>query len=283
MSEAARLEAEGDAMAQHGVLAKAALAYDQAARLYRDSEQREDASRMLSKLAVLDQLVGDLDGALDAIDRALALPASDEARAKATMLRASVLDARGDARALVAWTHAFSLATDASVRAICSSHMIGILIGHGDFSRIQQLRATLEKERELTNARGIECIGGAGQSAGPHGTSLLAQAVLALHRHPDAWSFTTSAFWEQLVGRVDGQLAIDLCGLGSRLTLQSKVAEQHGLLTARVELVIARVAKGRSMTVDALLAEIERDPDDQRMVAALRALVPDDHWVIARD
>lgn len=269
-------------MAQHGVLAKAALAYDEAARLYRDGEQKQDAFRMLSKLAVLDQLVGDVDGALDAIDRALDLPASVEDRMKATMLKASVLDARGDARAFIVWTNAFSLTTSATEKAICTSHLIGTLIGRGDFSAIQQLRAILENERELTNERGIECIGGAGQSAGQRGTSLLAQAVLLLHRFPDAWSFGTSAFWEQLVVRSDGMLAIDLCGLGSRLTLRSKADEQHGLLTARVELVIGHVAKARSITVDALLAEIERDPDDARMVAALGALVPDDHWIIPR-
>lgn len=279
MSESERLEAEGDTYAGSAMLVEAARAYEGAARSYRESGRDDDALRAQLRLATLLMIVGAHPEALDNIDRALELKAMPDAHDAALIMKGEVLDALGDDRALVAWTQCMQKIVSPILRHICSSHLIGSIIKRGELSAIGQLRMTLDKAPELKIDDRIECVGAAALSAGEHGTSLLAQTVFAIARHPEAWSFKLSSVWQALVERCP-HLAIDLCALGSRLTLRRTTESDHGLLMARVELVIQRIANARGLGVDDLLTEIAEEHDQQRMLDGLLALIPDEHWVV---
>ncbi|HSD88782.1 MAG TPA: hypothetical protein VLB44_14745 [Kofleriaceae bacterium] len=282
MSEAARLSAEGDRYAELGVLADAARAFDRAAELYLDEGRREEAFHMLVKLASIDARAGQWQDARDAIERALDLPSWPEERIAALMLQGSIYDALGEERAIVVWTNAATHTSDDELKLVCTAHLAGSLLRRGDVGAIQHVATTLEQAGEITPRQRVTILGAAGESAGRNGTSLLAQAVLLVMRHPEAWTDTNAAYWDLLVDRAEPQLATDLCGLGSLLTRGQKSERDHGRLVARVGATIERVARTRGISLDDLLSEIARDPSEDRLAAALRALVPDDEWVIER-
>lgn len=279
MSESERLEAEGDTFAASAMLVEAARAYEGAARGYRDAGRDDDALRAFLRLATLLVIVGAHTEALDNVDRALNLKAMPDVYDQALMMRGEVLDALGDERALVAWTQCLQKIAEPSLRHICQAHLIGTILKRGEQAAIAQLRVTLDKLPDLKIDDRIECVGAAALSAGQHGNSLLAQTVFAIARHPEAWSFKLSSAWQALVERCP-HLALDLCALGSRLTLRRTTESDHGLLMARVELVIQRIANARGIKVDDLLTEIAEQHDQQRMLDGLLAMIPDDHWVV---
>lgn len=279
MSESERLEAEGDTYAGSAMLIEAARAYEKAAEGYRDAGRDDDSLRARLRLATLLMIVGANSEALDNVDRALNLAATPDARDAALVMKGEVLDALGDDRALVAWTQCLQKIASPMLRHICSAHLIGTILKRGELGAIAQLRTTLDKLPELKIDDRIECVGAAALSAGENGTSLLAQTVFAIARHPEAWSFKLSSVWQALVER-SPHLALDLCALGSRLTLRRTTESDHGLLMARVELVIQRIANARGIGVDELLTQIADEHDQQRMLDGLLALIPDDHWVV---
>ena len=275
MSESERLEAEGDTFAASAMLIEAARAYEKAAHGYRESGRENDAVRAHLRLATLLTIVGAHTEALVNIEKALEVDLQQEA----LVMKGEVLDALGDDRAVVAWTQALQKITTPMLRHLCSAHLIGTILKRGETGAIGQLRVTLDKLPELKIDDRIECVGAAALSAREQGTSLLAQTVFAIARHPEAWSFKLSSVWQALVERCP-HLAVDLCALGSRLTLRRTTESDHGLLMARVELVIQRIANARGMGVDELLTQIAEEHDQQRMLDSLLALIPDEHWVV---
>ncbi len=279
MSESERLEAEGDTFAASAMLVEAARAYEKAAHGYRESGREADAVRAHLRLATLLTIVGAHTEALANIERALDIETASDARDSALVLKGEVLDALGDDRAVVAWTQCLQKASAPMLRHLASAHVIGSILQRGEQSAIGQLRVTLDKLPELKIDDRIECVGAAALSAREKGTSLLAQTVFAIARHPEAWSFKLSSVWQALVERCP-HLAVDLCALGSRLTLRRTTESDHGLLMARVELVIQRIANARGLAVDELLTQIAEEHDQQRMLDGLLALIPDEHWVV---
>jgi tetratricopeptide (TPR) repeat protein len=275
VSESERLEAEGDTFAASAMLVEAARAYEKAAHGYLEAGRDSDAVRAQLRLATLLTIVGAYSEALANIEKALEVELKDDA----LVMKGEVLDALGDDRAVVAWTQALQKITAPVPRHICSAHLIGSILRRGEVGAIDQLRVTLDKLPELKIDDRIECVGAAALSAREHGTSLLAQTVFAIARHPEAWSFKLSSVWQALVERCP-HLAVDLCALGSRLTLRRTTESDHGLLMARVELVIQRIANARGLGVDALLTQIADEHDQQRMLDGLLALIPDEHWVV---
>jgi tetratricopeptide (TPR) repeat protein len=275
VSESERLEAEGDTFAASAMLVEAARAYEKAAHGYLDVGRDNDAVRAQLRLATLLTIVGAYSEALANIEKSLELDMQPDA----LVMKGEVLDALGDDRAVVAWTQALQKITTPMLRHVCSAHLIGTILRRGEVGAIGQLRVTLDKLPELKIDDRIECVGAAALSAREQGTSLLAQTVFAIARHPEAWSFKLSSVWQALVERCP-HLAVDLCALGSRLTLRRTTESDHGLLMARVELVIQRIANARGVGVDGLLTQIAEEHDQQRMVDGLLALIPDEHWVI---
>lgn len=275
MSESERLEAEGDTFAASAMLVEAARAYEKAANGYRECGRDNDAVRAQLRLATLLTIVGAHTEALTNIEKALEV----EMQQDALVMKGEVLDALDDDRAVVAWTQALQKITTPMLRHICSAHLIGTILKRGEIGAIGQLRMTLDKLPELKIDDRIECVGAAALSAREQGTSLLAQTVFAIARHPEAWSFKLSSVWQALVERCP-HLAVDLCALGSRLTLRRTTESDHGLLMARVELVIQRIANARGLGVDELLTQIAEEHDQQRMLDGLLALIPDEHWVV---
>ena len=275
MSESERLEAEGDTFAASAMLVEAARAYEKAAQGYLDAGRDNDAVRAQLRLATLLTIVGAYSEALANIEKSLELDMQPDA----LVMKGEVLDALGDDRAVVAWTQALQKITTPMLRHLCSAHLIGTILRRGEMGAIGQLRVTLDKLTELKIDDRIECLGAAALSAREHGTSLLAQTVFAIARHPEAWSFKLSSVWQALVERCP-HLAVDLCALGSRLTLRRTTESDHGLLMARVELVIQRIANARGLGLDELLTKIAEEHDQQRMLDGLLALIPDEHWVV---
>jgi tetratricopeptide (TPR) repeat protein len=275
VSESERLEAEGDTFAASAMLVEAARAYEKAAHGYLEAGRDSDAVRAQLRLATLLTIVGAYSEALANIEKSLELDMQPDA----LVMKGEVLDALGDDRAVVAWTQALQKITTPMLRHVCSAHLIGTILRRGEVGAIGQLRVTLDKLPELKIDDRIECVGAAALSAREQGTSLLAQTVFAIARHPEAWSFKLSSVWQALVERCP-HLAVDLCALGSRLTLRRTTESDHGLLMARVELVIQRIANARGVGVDDLLTQIAEEHDQQRMVDGLLALIPDEHWVI---
>lgn len=279
MSEAERLEGEGDTYAKSAMLSEAARAYRASAQLYQDDGRDDDALRTLVRLAALDVIVGAYEEANEVIDRSLSLKGDFALRDTAMMMKGEILDALGDDRAVVAWTQCLQKIADRVLRYLCTAHLIGGLLQRGEGGAIAQLRMTLAKVPDFKLEDRIECVGAAGLSARQHGKSLLAQAVYAVARHPEAWSHRNAPVWQALIDQTPA-LAVDLCGLGSRLTLRRSNEPDHGLLMARVELVIQRIANARGVALDDLLTELKENFDEERMLDGLLALVPDDHWVI---
>ena len=278
MSEAERLEGQGETYAKSAMLAEAARAYEAASKLYQDEGRDDDALRTLLRLATLMMIVGAYREGRDVIDRGLNLKANLDLRDNAMMMRAEILDALGDDRAVVAWTQCLQKIVDRGLRHLCTSHLIGGLLQRGEFSALDQLRVTLAKIPDLKLEERIECVGAAGLSARQNGKSLLAQAMYGMARHPEAWSHRNAPVWQALIDQTP-DLAVDLCGMGSRLTLRRSNEPDHGLLMARVEVVIQRTANARGIPVDELLTQITEKFDEERLLDGLLALVPDDHWV----
>jgi tetratricopeptide (TPR) repeat protein len=279
VSESERLEAEGDTFAASAMLVEAARAYEKAAHGYLEAGRDSDAVRAQLRLATLLTIVGAYSEALANIERALELETASDARELALVMKGEVLDALGDDRAVIAWTQALQKITTPMLRHLATAHVLGSSLQRGEQLAIGQLRITLDRLPELKIDDRIECVGAAALSARDQGTSLLAQAVVAIARHPEAWSFKLSSVWQALVERCP-HLAVDLCALGSRLTLRRMTESDHGLLMARVELVIQRIANARGIGVDALLTQIAEEHDQQRMLDGLLALIPDEHWVV---
>lgn len=279
MSEAERLEGEGDTYSKSAMLIEAARAYRASARLYQEYGQDADALRTLLRLATLDMIVGAYDEANGVIDVALNLKGDLDLHDTAMMMKAEILDALGDERAVVAWTQCMQKIADRVLRHLCTAHLIGGLLHRGESSAFAQLRMTLAKIPDLKLEERIECVGAAGLSARERGKSLLAQAVYSISRHPETWSHRNAPVWQALVDKTPS-LAVDLCGLGSRLTLRRSSEPDHGLLMARVELVIQRIANARGMALDELLTEITESFDEERLLDGLHALVPEEQWVI---
>jgi hypothetical protein len=274
LSEAERLEGEGDTYSKSAMLIEAARAYRASAHLYQEYGLDNDALRTLLRLATLDLIVGAYTEANEVIDRCLNLKADFNLRDSAMMLKGEVLDALGDDRAVVAWTQCMQKIADRVLRLLCTSHLIGGLLQRGEGGAIAQLRMTLAKAPDLKLEERIECVGAAGLSARERGKSLLAQAVYAVARHPETWSHRNAPAWQALIEQTPS-LAVDLCALGSRLTLRRSNEPDHGLLMARVELVIQRIANARGLALDDLLTEITEGFDEERMLDGLLALVPD--------
>lgn len=279
MSEAERLEGQGDTYAKSAMLGEAARAYEAAAEIYRNEGRDDDALRSLLRLVPLLMIVGAYEEANNVIDRGMNLKADLNLRDSAMMFKGEILDALGDDRAVVAWTQCLQKIADRMLRYLCTAHLIGGLLQRGEGGAIAQLRMTLAKVPDLKLEERIECVGAAGLSARQHGKSLLAQAVYAVARHPEAWSHRNAPMWQALIDQTPA-LAVDLCGLGSRLTLRRSNEPDHGLLMARVELVIQRIANARGVPLDELLTELTENFDEERMLDGLLALVPNDHWVI---
>lgn len=112
---------------------------------------------------------------------------------------------------------------------------------------------------------------------------MLAQAVLLLRRHMDAWNGSTAPFWDVLVERVGpaSPQALALCSFGLIVTSMQKETAHYPALMSRVGAVLERVARARGVSVDQVLDLIQQDPNlFVGLEPSLRALVPADQWVI---
>lgn len=271
--------------AQRGQLGEASKLFEQAARAYLDAKDAEGAFNAFSNLAMVRKLVGDLRGGLAAIEEALALKAPAQQLAIAAMTRGSILDALDQVGAVAAWAQAATLFEDKATVAFCLAHASGVFIKHGQPDAIVDVRKAIEHAGEPTKSQLVGIVGAAGESAGKNGVPLLAQAVLLLKLHVDAWSPSTAPFWDLLVDRVGpgSPFGLALCSFGLVLTSMQSASPSYPMLMSRVGAVLERCAAARGVSVEQLLGLIEKDAGMFLQVEpTLRGMVAADQWVVPR-
>ena len=282
-SDGMLLDGRARAAAQAGRFSEAAALFELAARMHRERDQPEAAFASLSNLAMMRKLGGDLHGALAALTDALAIEVPPDRRVLAVMTRASILDALDDLGAIAAWSEAVTLTTAPSAAAFCLAHAAGVLIKHGDPGAIAEVRKAIAHAGSATPSQLVGIIGAAGESAGRNGVALLAQAVLLLRRHMDAWNPSTSPFWDLLITRVGPAtpLALSLCSFGLIATAMEKTSPAYPVLMSRVRAVLERCAAAREISIDQLLDRVQRDAAAvMEIEPALEGLVAADQRVI---
>jgi hypothetical protein len=229
----------------------------------------------LTNASAILQLSGDLQGSLEVVEDALALPVASPGRPVTAMNRAGLLD-KLDRPSADAWLEAAEVQTTPHGRAFCKAHALGAAMKHGPDCYAEL--AGLLQRTELTAAHRAGVIGGAGDSAGPRGVPLLAQAVLVCCGDPQAWIGSTAPFWERLMAHVDlsGESGLALAGLGWMLTAMRGDGANHDQLRAISNSMLARCANARSVRVEQLSQQLLSDGRRLFEVAvqALTQMVP---------
>ncbi len=286
-NDGARLAEAAFAAAQRGEYPDAVTGFERAAQAHLAARDTGGAFAALSNLAMVRKLLGDLRGAVAAIDQALALPSEPQPRMIALMTRASILDALDDREAITAWQAAAEQAADPAAESFARAHAAGALLKHGHPAALTTARAVILLANAGTGATPsqlIGIVGAIGESAGAAGVPMLAQAVLLLQRHMDAFDPSTAPFWDLLVDRVGPgtPFAIALCSFGLIVASLKRGQPEFPVLMSRIGAVLDRIAHAHRISVEDVLAAIERRPELFQVVdPTLRGLIPADSWVIA--
>jgi len=273
------------AAAQAGNFVVAADGFAQAAQAMLASGDRAGAAASLSNLSMIKKLQGDLPGALQAIDQSLDLRASPkEAFVYGLMNRAAILDELDSKDAIMAWMEVATQYDDVTMAAFPLAHCTGATIKHHPHGRsIDKAKSVMAEAANATPSQRIGIVAAIGQSAGPIGNHFLAQAIVLMVRHMEAWNPSIAPFWELFVDRIGpgSDLALAMCSLGLILTSMKNGTPEHPVLMSRCAAVLDRVARARGVTIDTVLTMIERDPSlFTNIEAELRAIVPGDSWVV---
>jgi tetratricopeptide (TPR) repeat protein len=272
------------AAAQRGQLAEAAQGFDRSARAHLAARQTGAAFAALSNLAMILKLMGDLRGALAALNEALNLPAAPQERGIALMTRGSILDALNDPSAVTAWMEAAAQLPTLAQAAFCRAHAAGAGLKHGAPTALTDARNAVAGAGQVSPSLLVGLVGAVGESGGAAGVPMLAQAVLLMRRRIDAWNPSTAPFWNLLIERVGPgtPLALALCSFGLILTSMRSGQPDHPVLMSRIGAVLDRCARARGTDVDQLLSMIQASPGAfEEIEPALRSIIPPGSWLVS--
>jgi hypothetical protein len=273
---------------ERGATLAAADAFEEAARAFHAECAPERAHTALANLGAMRRQLGDLRGALQALDDASHhLAGAEDAQKRGFLLfhRAALLDRLNDPAAGEAWVEARkSFVAEPVMAGVCEAHTAGATLATNPAKGLRAARAVLERLRATaTPALLAGLLGAVGESAGDAGVPFLAQAVLVMRRHRDAFNLANAPFLVLLAERLGlaSLLCAPLCALGMILTARRRGAPDHGPLFAMMMDLIERSAAERSMRVATLLDEIEDVGSAHALDECLRARVAPELWLVA--
>jgi tetratricopeptide (TPR) repeat protein len=272
-----------------GELSAAAQRFEAAARGFLAEGKRGPAMASLSNLAFVRKGLGELSGALSAVDEAIALlpaDADDKERGPLLLTRAGVLDRLADPRAAETWrTTAEAMRAQPLLHVVCLAHAAGALMATDpDEARKQALAAVRLLGGEAPLSMLVCVIGAVGDSA-PHqrGVPFLAQTVLLMFAHPETCNASNAPFLEMLAERMGyaQPIAETLIVLGLLLSNATKGRPDHQTVTAYVVRVLQSAAAARSIPVEEMAKRCHesRPAELGELIAKVEQLVGE-HWLI---
>ncbi len=272
-----------------GELPAAAQHFEAAAGSFLAEGKRGAAMASLSNLAFVKKRLGDLAGALSAVDEALSLlpaDADDKERGPLLLTRAGVLDRLADPRAAETWrATAEAMRAQPLLHVVCLAHAAGALMATDpDEARKQALAAVrlLGGEAPLSMLVGV--IGAVGDSAPRQlGVPFLAQAVLLMFAHPETCNASNAPFFEMLAERAGCAEPIVelLLVLGLLLSNAVKGQPDHQTVAAYVARVLHAAAAARSISIEEMAKRCHesRPAELGELIAKVEQLVGE-HWLI---
>lgn len=253
---------------------------------YRGEGDLAQAMSVLGNLAFLSRQAGDLKRALELTEEALVLPVPPADAAMALMNCAGVLDTLRDRRARGVWMLAAQGFTGKQpmLQVFCLAHAIGAEVAQQSPNALTAARALLSQVAPGASSSMLAgFVGAIGESAGPAGAPLLAQAVWLLTSDLTAFSASTQPHWAMLVEQLgfDADLAVPLCVLGLGGTLARQGQKDFQALTAATKPVFEACAAARGLDLEAFSSLVQQQVASlDALPSALEALVPDGWWVL---
>lgn len=279
-------EDEGMTALMDGRADEAVVLLARAADEYVAEKDELGAMSVLANLAFLHRQHHQLPRALELTNRALAFSVPPADSAMALVNCAGVLDHALDRRARGVWMLAAQGFTGKQplMQVVCLAHAIGAELAQGAPSGLAAARALLAQVSVGAPASMLAgFVGAIGESAGPHGVPLLAQAVWLMANDATAFTGSTQSHWALLVERVGfGEpLAISLCVLGLGAALARKAEKDFPAVSTGVRAVFESCAKARGLDEEAFAVLVQSNTASlEALPDALRALVPDGQWVL---
>lgn len=284
MDDPRAVEAAANAAVQSGNVGEGVTGLLRAAELYIAAQQPAEARRLYSSVAFMMRQLGVLEGAVEVVNGALALPGAPEEDDWAMASFAGVLDRAIDPRASALWRRAADTfaRTNPLMHLNCLAHAAGADLAHDEPNALGLAHATMRRLTPDTPPSFVAgIIGAIGDSAGERGVPFLAQAVWLMVYQPDAYNTSTQPFWIQLIERSGfaSELALALCALGLGCTVSQPALEQQ--LMPVVLGVTAECAKARGVAMEAMVEDVKRSVSlVGSLGATLERLVPRDHWLL---
>ena len=244
------------------------------------------AMSVLANLAFLYRQHHQVPRALELANRALAFAVAPSDSAMALVNCAGVLDRALDRRARGVWMLAAQGFTGKQplMQVVCLAHAIGAELAQGSSTGVTAARALMAQVSRGAPAPMLAgFVGAIGDSAGPHGVAFLAQSVWLMANDATAFTASTQSHWALLVERTGfGEpLAVSLCAVGLGAALSRKNEQDFSAVSAGVRTVFASCAKARGLDDGAFAALVQANAGAlEALPDALRALVPEGHWVL---